>query len=136
MRSMTCPGWSRKLLSTIGVFLPFTIWGSGRRLLDLRRLGPEDYSRRQDLEDIEASLDDTGSFRGMELQMVTEALLAAKLSRGLELPRDEIFGCFERAKRLAKNVRRGAAAFGNPLRSLADRVLVVRRHRPFEFVLR
>ena len=83
-------------------FLAFHYLGIGKEVADLRRLGPEDYSRSQDLEDIEASLDDTGSFRGMELQMVTEALLAAKLSRALELPRDEIAGRFERAKRLAK----------------------------------
>ena len=83
-------------------FLAFHYLGIGKEVSDLRRLGPEDYSRSQDLDDIEASLEDAASFRGMELQMVTDALLAAKLSRALERPRDEITGCFERAKRLAK----------------------------------
>ena len=88
-------------------FLAFHYLRIGKEVPDLRRLGPEDYSRSQELEDIEASLDDTASFRGMELQMVTDALLAAKLSRALERPRDETTGRFERAKRLAKQ-------FGTP----------------------
>lgn len=83
-------------------FLAFHYLGIGREVPDLRRLGPEDYSRSQDLEDIEASLDDAASFRGMELQTVTDALLAAKLSRTLERPRTETIGRFERAKHLAR----------------------------------
>ena len=83
-------------------FLAFHYLRIGKEVPDLRRLGPEDYSRSQDLEDIEASLDDAASFRGMELQMVTDALLAAKLSRTLERPRNETTGRFERAKRFAK----------------------------------
>jgi len=65
------------------------------------RLGPVDYSRIQQLEDIERALSDPESFRGMERQRVTEALVAAKLSRGLERPRIETDGRFARAVRLA-----------------------------------
>lgn len=82
--------------------LAFHYLGIGKEVTDLRRLGPEDYSRSQDLDDIEASLDDAASFRGMELQMVTDALLAAKLSRALERPRTDTTGRFERAKQLAR----------------------------------
>ena len=82
-------------------FLAFHYLRIGREVPDMRRLGPKDYSRNQELDDIEKSFEDTASFRGMELQLVTEALLAAKLSRSLERPRIETTGRFERAKQLA-----------------------------------
>ena len=56
----------------------------------------------QQLEDVEVALENPDTFQGMETQRVTEALLAAKLSRGLENPRIEIEGRFERARRLAQ----------------------------------
>jgi len=66
------------------------------------RLGPTDYSRTQQLTEIENALDDPEAFNGMERQRVTEALIAAKLSRNLEKPRFEIDGRFDRAIRLAE----------------------------------
>ncbi len=66
------------------------------------RLGPVDYSRTQQLVEIEKSIDDPEAFKGMEKQRVTEALLAAKLSRNLERPRTETDGRFLRAIRLAE----------------------------------
>ena len=74
----------------------------GRELSDIRPLGPNDYSRTQELEDIERSFDDPEAFRGMETQMVTEALVAAKRSRQLERSRVETDGRFERAKQVAQ----------------------------------
>jgi hypothetical protein len=68
---------------------------------DPLRLGPTDYSRTQQLAAIEKSLQDPEAFRGMERQRVTEALVAAKLSRNLERPRTETDGRFLRAIRLA-----------------------------------
>lgn len=65
------------------------------------RLGPTDYSRAQQLDDAERAIQDPEAFRGMEMQRVTEALVAAKLSRGLERPRIETDGRFARAVRLA-----------------------------------
>lgn len=65
------------------------------------RLGPTDYSRAQQLEDAERLIEDPAAFQGMESQRVTEALVAAKLSRGLERPRVETDGRFMRAIRLA-----------------------------------
>lgn len=64
-------------------------------------LGPTDYSRKQQLADIEKELTDPASFAGMEMQRATEALVAAKLARGLELPRTDVDGQFSRAVRLA-----------------------------------
>lgn len=69
---------------------------------DPHRLGPSDYSRAQQLTEIEKSIDDPEAFKGMELQRVTEALIAAKLSRNMERPRHETDGRFARAVRLAE----------------------------------
>lgn len=64
-------------------------------------LGPADYSRKQQLEDIDKELADPSAFVGMKMQRATEALVAAKLARGLELPRTDIDGRLLRAVRLA-----------------------------------
>lgn len=66
-----------------------------------RELGPADYSRKQQLDDIEKELTDPTAFAGMEMQRVAEALVAAKLSRELELARTDVDGKFSRAIRLA-----------------------------------
>lgn len=81
--------------------LAFNYLGIGQAVTDSHRLGPTDYSRARQLADIEKSLEDPAAFRGMESQRVTEALVAAKLSRGLEQARVEIDGRFARAIRLA-----------------------------------
>ena len=81
--------------------IAFNYLAIGKVVDDPRRLGPTDYSRAQQLADIEKALADSEAFRGMESQGVTEALVAAKLSRGLEKPRTEIEGQFARAIRLA-----------------------------------
>lgn len=64
-------------------------------------LGPSDYSRKQQLADIEKELTDPSAFVGMEMQRATEALVAAKLARELELPRADVDGRLLRAVRLA-----------------------------------
>jgi len=69
---------------------------------DPLNLGPKDYSRTKQLIDIEKAFDDPNAFKGIERQRVTEALIAAKLSRNLEKPRVETDGRFARAIRLAE----------------------------------
>lgn len=81
--------------------LAFNYLHVGREVRTTHRLGPTDYSRSKQLEDIEKALSDPSAFDGMETQRVTEALLAAKLARALELPRTETDGRFARAVRLA-----------------------------------
>jgi len=81
--------------------IAFNYLGVGEAKSDPLRLGPTDYSRTQQLTAIEKSLSDPDAFRGMERQRVTEALVAAKLSRNLERPRTETDGRFLRAIRLA-----------------------------------
>jgi hypothetical protein len=82
--------------------IAFNYLGVGEAKSDPLRLGPTDYSRAQQLADIEHAIDDNEAFRGMERQRVTEALIAAKLSRNLECPRAETDGRFLRAIRLAE----------------------------------
>ncbi|MBL3591243.1 MAG: hypothetical protein JMN24_15840 [gamma proteobacterium endosymbiont of Lamellibrachia anaximandri] len=81
--------------------IAFNYLGIGQENSNSFRLGPSDYSRSQQLTDIESLFDDPEAFRGMERQRVTEALVAAKLSRNLERPRTETDGRFLRAIRLA-----------------------------------
>ncbi|MEG7407955.1 hypothetical protein V6D98_24710, partial [Serratia marcescens] len=64
--------------------LAFNYLGVGQEVADSRRLGPSDYSRSQQLEDIDKTIGNPEVFSGMEMQRVTEALVAAKLSRNLE----------------------------------------------------
>ncbi|UCV05914.1 tetratricopeptide repeat protein [Dechloromonas denitrificans] len=66
-------------------------------------LGPEDYSRTQQLADIERELDDPTAFEGMAMHLATESLVAAKLSRSLGFPRTDVDGRFLRAVRVADN---------------------------------
>lgn len=75
--------------------------GVGQVVSDPMRMGPEDHSRRRRLDDVERALADPASFEGMERQLVTEAMVAAQLSRNLELPRHETDGRHARAIRLA-----------------------------------
>jgi len=82
--------------------IAFNYLGVGEAKTDPFRLGPTDYSRAQQLADIEKAFDDPEAFFGMEVQRVTEALVAAKLSRNMEQPRLETDGRFDRAVRLAE----------------------------------
>lgn len=81
--------------------LAFNYLHIGEEVVDAGRLGPIDYSRTQQLEDVEKSLAEVGAFHGMEMQLATEALVAARLSRALDRPRFETDGRFARAIRLA-----------------------------------
>lgn len=91
----------KEIIENDRVDLAFNYLNVGESVPNRARLGPTDYSRSQQLADIERAIDDPESFRGMERQLVAEALVAAKLSRGLENPRYETDGRFIRAIRLA-----------------------------------
>lgn len=80
--------------------LAYNYLGIGDKSSDLE-LGPSDYSRKQQLADIEKELANPSAFAGMEMQRATEALVAAKLARELELPRIDVDGKLLRAVRLA-----------------------------------
>ena len=90
-------GWRRfnwDLHSAIGfwMFLFMLMWGISGFYLGV----PEP------LTGVGVTIADPDAYRGMERHLVTEALVAAKLSRSLERPRVEIDGRFARAVRLAE----------------------------------
>ena len=82
--------------------LAFDYLGIGHEVRDSRRLGPQDYSRAARLDALEKEIENPTAFDGIERQRARAALVAAKLSRGLELPRVETDGRFQRAIRLAE----------------------------------
>lgn len=69
---------------------------------DYRRLGAGDAVKREKLNTLESQITDQDRYRGVEYQLVEDCLLAAIVSRELELPRHETDGRFDRAVRLAK----------------------------------
>ncbi|MEO1964599.1 tetratricopeptide repeat protein [Hyphomonas sp.] len=82
--------------------LAFNFLGAGQAVPGGAKLGPNDYSRTQQLEDLEKEIQDPTAFHGMEMQLASEALVAAKLSRNLERARTETDGRFARAIDLAE----------------------------------
>lgn len=82
--------------------LAFNYLKVGEENTNPHRLGPKDYSRLKQLEDIESDLAKSETCKGMERQRVMDSLLAAKLSRNLERPRNETDGRFLRAIRYAE----------------------------------
>lgn len=81
--------------------LAFNYLSVGTEVSDESRLGPTDYSRLQQLEEIERDLAQAASSQGIGRDHVLDALVAAKLSRGMEKSPIETEGRFQRAIRLA-----------------------------------
>ena len=81
--------------------LAFNYLGIGKEIADKTILGPNDYSRAQQLEEIESALAEPDGFQGIETPKVTEAIVCARLARELEYSRIEVEGRLQRAKRLA-----------------------------------
>ena len=64
--------------------------------------GPRDTSREAELNELETEITDPERYQGLDYQLVEDALQAALLARGLEVPRVEVDGRFERASRFAE----------------------------------
>jgi hypothetical protein len=79
-----------------------TLGATGAVQKVLKILGPRDYERQQELDEIEARLSLGGEYPGTPHALVEEAHRAAILTRNLERPRYEVDGKFQRAVRLAK----------------------------------
>jgi len=69
--------------------------------------GPRDTGREADLQELETQIDDSSRYTGIEYQLVEDCLETALLARGLERPRIEVDGRFERAQRIAKEYGTG-----------------------------
>jgi SEC-C motif len=64
--------------------------------------GPRDVSRQAELKELDQQIADPDRYSGLNYQLVEDSLQSALLARGLELPRLEVEGRFERASRLAE----------------------------------
>ena len=65
-------------------------------------IGSSDFKRQAQLENLERELNDDERYTNVAYQRVEDALIVAKLSRGIEKPRFETDGRYERAIALAK----------------------------------
>jgi len=63
--------------------------------------GPRDTARESELEELERQIADHDRYNGVAYQLIEDALQTALIARGLELPRADVDGRFERAIRLA-----------------------------------
>ena len=66
--------------------------------------GPRDTERKAELDELEQQINDTDRYRGVEYQLAEDCLQAALLARGLEFPRVDVEGRFQRAESIAKKV--------------------------------
>ncbi len=71
-------------------------------LTSIEKKGPRDISRENELKELEDQINEPDRYVGLRYQLIEDALQAALLARGLELPRAEVEGRFVRAEQLAK----------------------------------
>ena len=71
---------------------------------DKNAFGANDVTRKKMLDEIEQNIDNPNRYFEYDFQLVDDAIEAAILSRMLEMPKDEVFGKFDRAVRLANKV--------------------------------
>lgn len=69
-----------------------------------KSVGPRDAAREVELKELENQIVDTNRYLGVQYQLAEDCLRAALLTRGLEHPRAEIEGKFDRAARIAEQV--------------------------------
>lgn len=81
--------------------IPRKCLGVGKQF-ELTILGPRDHARQTELDRLEQLIGDGAAYQGRALALADDTLLAAKLARGLEKPRFEVDGRFERAVRIAR----------------------------------
>lgn len=66
--------------------------------------GPNDTERESELRELDAQIEDPARYQGVQYQLAEDCLQSAILARGLERPRLEIDGRFDRAERIAEKV--------------------------------
>ena len=68
-----------------------------------RRLGPTDYERDISLTELDDRIANPDCYSGMQHELAEDCLETAILARGLEQPRNEVDGRFDRAERAARD---------------------------------
>ncbi len=74
------------------------------RTATVRKVGPADFERQQELDELEKAIADPEYYAGAQYQLFEDCLRAALLARGLGRPRTEMDGLFIRAQRMAEKV--------------------------------
>lgn len=68
----------------------------------VRRLGRVDTERERNLAELDSQIDDPDRYAGVGYQLAEDCLETALLARGLDRPRTEVDGRFDRAERMAR----------------------------------
>jgi hypothetical protein len=70
---------------------------------EVQKQGPEDFKRAAELDALEKLIGDGTNYNGTVAALAEDCLKAALLARGLERPRHEVEGRFQRAIRIARD---------------------------------
>ena len=85
------------------------------RDLPTKSIGSKDAQRFQELKQLEQQIDDPTRYQGVPYQLAEDCLQAALLARGLEMPRIEVEGRFDRAERVSQRVQSSATTITDRL---------------------
>src|SRR5258708_7984292 len=70
---------------------------------EVRKQGAEDFRRTNELEALQKAIGDSTQYNGTTAALAEDCLKAALLARGIERPRHEVEGLFQRAIRIARD---------------------------------
>jgi hypothetical protein len=70
---------------------------------EVQKQGPEDFKRTAELDALETVIGDGTNYNGTTAALAEDCLKAALIARGLEKPRHEVEGRFQRAIRIARD---------------------------------
>lgn len=70
---------------------------------EVRKQGPEDFRRTNELDALHKTIGDGTNYDGTTAALAEDCLKAAILARGIERPREEVEGLFQRAIRIARD---------------------------------
>lgn len=81
-----------------------TLGISSAQSLETKKLGKLDAARQVELGNLEQQISDSARYKNTSFQLTEDCLQAALIARGLDRPRSEVDGMFERAARIAGEV--------------------------------
>ncbi|MEQ8235214.1 MAG: hypothetical protein ABRQ23_00375 [Syntrophomonadaceae bacterium] len=92
-----------KLFTNHHELIAVEIFGLSGSFVDTLRLGPLDYQRKQELDELEADIHRLTADSGRRIELVEKSLDSAILSKELEVPLSEMVGRFDRSFALARS---------------------------------
>ncbi len=82
-----------------------TLGLTGYGAITEKQIGPYDAQREIDLKELENRINDPAYYGGVDYQLAEDCLQTAIIARGLNRPRTEVEGRFERAERIGNKVK-------------------------------